>query len=66
MTILIEFMNNVCRCTSSSYTIYTHANKKDGHPNSQALLKINEHVMSINLYIVSYILYDRHLYECIQ
>ena len=25
----------------------------------------HEHVMIINLYIVSNILYDRHLYECI-
>ena len=43
--------------------------KKEGHPNSPEFFFIkneyrHEHVMII-LYIVSHILYDRHLYECI-
>ena len=46
-----------------SEVIYTHANKKEGHPNSPALLKISID-MNISL-LQNYLLYDCSLYKSI-
>ena len=51
----------------SSRMKYTHANKKKATPIHRFVENKyrHEHVMIINLYIVSHILYDRQLYICI-
>ena len=60
-------MNGVIVLCVSREGIYTHANKKKAAQFTGFVENIyrHEHVMITKLYIVSHILFNRHLYECI-